>query len=115
MRQRLTTSRLLLLITARPEFRPDWSSPHLVQLNLDRLSRRERLVMVERLTAGKPLPTLVLDQIVAKTDGVPLFVEELTKAVLGGDLLHDDGGRYVLKGSLQAIAIPDSSCSPARG
>ncbi len=108
MLDRLTASRLLLLITARPEFKPDWTSPNLVQLNLDRLSRRERVQMVERLTAGKPLPAPVLDQIVAKTDGVPLFVEELTKTVLQGDLLHDAGGRYELRGTVQDIAIPDT-------
>ena len=106
--ERLTAARVLLLITARPEFNPGWTSPNLVQLNLDRLSRRERLEMVDRLTAGKPLPTLVLDQIVAKTDGVPLFIEELTKTVLQGDLLHDAGDRYELRGALQSIAIPDT-------
>ena len=96
------------MITGRPAFKPGWTSPHLVQLNLDRLSRRERLEMVGRLTAGKPLPEAVLDQIVAKTDGVPLFVEELTKTVLQGDLLRDAGSRYELKGPLLGIAIPDT-------
>ncbi len=105
---RLTASRILLVITARPEFRPDWHYPHLVQLNLDRLSRRDRFEMIERLTGGKPLPDVVRDQIVAKTDGVPLFVEELTKTILQGDLLRDAGARYELRGPLPAIAIPDT-------
>jgi len=106
--ERLTSSRLMLVITARPEFKPEWHYPHLVQLNLDRLSRRDRLAMIERLTGGKPMPTVVLDQIVAKTDGVPLFVEELTKTILQGGLLRDTGVRYEVNGPLPAIAIPDT-------
>ncbi len=108
MLERLVSARLLLLLTARPEFKPGWTYPHLVQVNLDRLSRRDRVAMIEKLTGGKSLPSAVLDQIVAKTDGVPLFVEELTKTVLQGDLLRDAGGRYELKGARQAIAIPDT-------
>ncbi len=106
--ERFTETRLLVLITARPEFKPGWNYPHLVQLNLDRLSRRDRLQMIERLTHGTALPAMVLDQIVAKTDGVPLFVEELTKAVLHGGLLRLADGRYELKGAAEAIAVPDT-------
>ncbi len=108
MLERLVAARLLVLLTARPEFKPGWTYPQLVQVNLDRLSRRDCIAMIERLTDGKPLPRLVLDQIVAKTDGVPLFVEELTKTVLQGDLLHDAGRSYELKSAPQAIAIPDT-------
>jgi class 3 adenylate cyclase/tetratricopeptide (TPR) repeat protein len=108
MLERLVSARLLVLLTARPEFKPGWTYPHLVQVNLDRLSRRDRVAMIEKLTGGRSLPSLVLDQIVAKTDGVPLFVEELTKTVLQGDLLREAGGRYELKGAPQAIAIPDT-------
>jgi class 3 adenylate cyclase/tetratricopeptide (TPR) repeat protein len=108
MLERLMACRLLVLLTARPEFKPGWTYPHFVQISLDRLSRRDCIVMIERLTEGKPLPTRVVDQIVAKTDGVPLFVEELTKTVLQSDLLIDAGGRYELKGALKAIAIPDT-------
>ncbi|MFP3566150.1 AAA family ATPase [Paraburkholderia sp. SIMBA_030] len=108
MLERLVAARLLVLLTARPEFKPGWTYPHFVQVNLDRLSRRDCIAMIERLTDGKPLPRLVLDQIVAKTDGVPLFVEELTKTVLQGDLLHDAGRSYELKEAPKAIAIPDT-------
>jgi class 3 adenylate cyclase/tetratricopeptide (TPR) repeat protein len=108
MLERLVGARLLLLLTARPEFKPGWTYPHLVQVNLDRLSRRDRAAMIEKLTGGKSLPAVVLDQIVAKTDGVPLFVEELTKTVLQGDLLRETGGGYELTGAPQAIAIPDT-------
>lgn len=106
--ERLVAAQLMVLLTARPEFEPGWTYPHLVQVNLDRLSRRDCVAMIERLTGGKPLPRPVLDQIVEKTDGVPLFVEELTKAVLQSELLHDVGASYELKGAPQAIAIPDT-------
>jgi predicted ATPase len=108
MLERLVAARLLLLLTGRPEFKPGWTYPHLVQVNLDRLSRRDCLAIIELLTDSKPLPPVVLEQIVAKTDGVPLFVEELTKAVLQGDLLHDAGRSYELKGAPHAVAIPDT-------
>jgi predicted ATPase/class 3 adenylate cyclase len=108
MLERLVAAPLLVLLTARPEFEPGWIYPHLVQVNLDRLSRRDCIAMIERLTGGKRLPRLVLDQIVSKTDGVPFFVEELTKTVLQGDLLQDAGIGYELKGTPQTIAIPDT-------
>lgn len=104
----LASTRLLLLITSRPEFRPDWSYSQFVQVNLDRLSRRERQSMIEQLTAGKALPAFVLDQIVARTDGVPLFVEELTKTVLEENVWRDAGSHYELEGPFQGITIPQS-------
>jgi len=106
--EQLVSARLMVLFTARPEFEPGWTYPHFIQINLDRLSRRDCVAMIRRLTDGKRLPDLVLDQIVSKTDGVPLFVEELTKAVLQGDLLQDTGVSYELKGTAQTIAIPDT-------
>src|SRR6266404_874280 len=69
LQEQLSTARLLLLITARPEFRPGWTYPQFVQINLDRLSRRDRMVMVERLVGSHQLPESVLEEIVAKTDG----------------------------------------------
>ena len=108
LQERLAICRLLLLVTARPEFRPDWHYPQFVQVNLDRLSRRDRQAMIEELTAGKALPDFVLDQIVARTDGVPLFVEELTRTVLEENTWRDAGSHYELEGPFQGIAIPDS-------
>ena len=97
---------LLLLITARPEFTPPWPAhAHVTTLPLTRLSRPESAVVIERIT-GKPLPEEVMDQILARTDGVPLFVEELTKTVIEGGLLSERGGRYVLDGPLPPLAIP---------
>lgn len=108
VQDRLASTRLLLLVTSRPELRPNWNYSQFVQVNLDRLSRRERKKMIEQLTYGKSLPEFVLDQIVARTDGVPLFVEELTKTVLEEDVWRDAGTHYELKGPFQGIAIPDS-------
>jgi len=107
MVDRIQDARVLALITFRPEFEPPWRGhTHLTTLTLNRLTRNQCRSMVERVTAGKPLPDEVLDQIVAKTDGVPLFVEELTKTVLESGLLADAGDRYALTGPLPALAIP---------
>uniref|UniRef100_UPI0005632AC0 AAA family ATPase n=1 Tax=Bradyrhizobium sp. WSM1743 TaxID=318996 RepID=UPI0005632AC0 len=98
---------VLVLITFRPEFGPPWMRyPHVTALTLSRLSRRQGAAMVAQLSGGKALPPAVLDQIVAKTDGVPLFVEELTRTVLETNLLRDEGDRYALAGPLPPMAIP---------
>ena len=81
--ERMQRRPVLLLVTMRPEFSPPWSGqPHVSALALTRLGRREGAAMVERVAKDKALPDEVAAQIVAKTDGVPLFVEELTKTVL---------------------------------
>ena len=108
LQERLPASRLMLLITGQPEFKPDWKYPQFVQVSLDRLSRRERQAMVEHITGGRALPDFVLDTIVARTDGVPLFVEELTRTVLEGNPWRDAGTHYELEGPAQGVAIPDS-------
>ena len=88
--ERLQTLPILLVVTARPEFEPDWVGlPHVTLQTLNRLSRRERTLLIERLTAGKPLPEQVLQQIVERTDGVPLFVEELTQTVVESGYLRE--------------------------
>ena len=98
---------VLVLITFRPEFEPHWMRhAHVTALTLSRLSRRQGAAMVARLSGGKALPPAVLDQIVAKTDGVPLFVEELTRTVLETNLLRDEGDHYALARPLPPMAIP---------
>jgi class 3 adenylate cyclase/predicted ATPase len=102
-------ARVLAVITGRPEFEPAWHGhSHITTLSLNRLGRRHGSEIVAGLTGGKTLPDDVLDQIVARTDGVPLFVEELTKSVLESNLLEDTGDRYLLKGELQPLAIPST-------
>ena len=101
------TVRLLTLLTCRPEFAPPWASrAALTQLTLTRLTRPQVEEMVQRVTGGKTLPAEVMRQIVAKTDGVPLFVEELTKAVLEANWLQESEGGYELTGPLPPLAIP---------
>jgi class 3 adenylate cyclase/predicted ATPase len=97
---------VLVVITFRPEFQPPWMGRrHVTLLTVSRLSRRHSATMVERVT-GKMLPLDLVGQIVAKTDGVPLFVEELTKAVVESGLLREEADRYALAGPLPPLAIP---------
>jgi class 3 adenylate cyclase/predicted ATPase len=97
---------LLLVITHRPELEPKWAKhPHVAALTLSRLSRAQSASLALRL-AGKRLPPDLLEQIVAKTDGVPLYLEELTKAVLESDVLTDAGDHYEHSGSLASMSIP---------
>jgi predicted ATPase len=104
---RSQTLPLLLLITFRPEFAPPWTSyPHMTSLTLNRLGRRHSAEMIAAVAGGKPLPDEVLAQIWAKTEGVPLFVEELTQTVLESGLLEDRGDRFALSGPLPPLAIP---------
>ena len=98
---------ILIVVTFRPEFIPRWTGHgHVTALSLSRLGRRQGTAVIERITGGRLLPLEVLEQILAKTDGVPLFVEELTKAVLESGLLEDRGSHYELTGPLPPLAIP---------
>jgi class 3 adenylate cyclase len=84
---------VLAMVTFRPKFTLPWAGHgHITLLSLRRLTRRQSQAIIEQVTGGKPLPAEVLKQILLKTDGVPLFVEELTKAVLESDLVNDAGG-----------------------
>lgn len=98
---------ILVIVSFRQEFAPPWSSAgSTVQtLNLGRLSTEESATMI-RYAAGKGLPSEVVDQVLQKTDGIPLFVEELTKTLIASDLLREERDRYVLQGPLPARAIP---------
>ena len=98
---------VLVLITFRPEFQPPWTGQaHVTTLTMSRLGRRQGADLVARVTGEKPLPAGIVEQIVARTDGVPLFVEELTKTILESGLLADAGDRYELSGPLPPLAIP---------
>jgi class 3 adenylate cyclase len=100
---------VLALVTFRPEFAPSWTGrAHVTLLGLNRLGQHDAAAVAKGVTGGKTLPPEVLDQILARTDGVPLFIEELTKAVLESGLLKEAGDRYVLRGPLPALAIPST-------
>jgi class 3 adenylate cyclase len=109
----VATSRVLLVLIFRPEFRPPWASrPHLTQLTLSRLPRHQAEVMVELVAGGKALAAEVCRQVVAKTDGVPLFVEELTKMVLESGLLRERESHYELVGPLPPWPFPRRCTTP---
>ena len=101
------TARLLTLLTCRPEFQPPWGlRTHLTPIALQRLPQPQVETMIARVTGGKALPPAVLQHVVTKTDGVPLFVEELTKTVLESGLLQETEEHYELTGPLPPLAIP---------
>jgi class 3 adenylate cyclase/predicted ATPase len=103
------TTRLLALLTFRPDFTPPWRPhAHITQLTLNRLGRPQVEAMVGQVTGGKTFPPEVPQQIVRKTDGVPLFVEELTKMVLESGLVRAVNGHYELTGPLPPLAIPST-------
>ena len=83
MLDRLKRLGVLLIITYRPEFDPPWiGRPYVTALSLNRLGEREIAAMIDGLTGNKPLPENIRQDIIERTDGIPLFVEEMTKAVL---------------------------------
>jgi predicted ATPase len=95
------------VLTFRPEFTPPWPMrSHMTPLILNRLERPQVEAMVAHLAGGKSLPSEVLEHVVNKTDGVPLFVEEFTKMLLESHLLSDEGDHYALTGPLAAVSIP---------
>jgi class 3 adenylate cyclase len=98
---------VMLVATFRPELSPPWIGfPHVTLLTLNRLPQAQVVALINRITNHKALPTEVLGQILARTEGVPLFTEELTKAVLESGILHETEDRYVLAGPLPSLAIP---------
>jgi tetratricopeptide (TPR) repeat protein len=100
---------LLAIVTFRTEFVPPWvSHPQVTLISLNRLPRRLSAEMIAHVTGGKVLPQEIADQITNRTDGVPLFIEELTKAVVESGLLVDCGDRYLLTGQVTPLAIPTS-------
>jgi class 3 adenylate cyclase/predicted ATPase len=107
--ERIPDLRVLLVMTFRPEFVAPWAGrAHVSSLALGRFGRSQAAAMIDRLTSGKALPKAVRDQIVAKTDGVPLFVEELTKSVLESGLVREENGAYALADALTPLAIPST-------
>jgi predicted ATPase len=101
------TARILTLLTCRPDFPPPWTGrAHLTQVTVHRLPRHQAVEVIRQVAHGKALLPEVIEQIVAKTDGVPLFVEELTKMVLESGLLQERDDGYALTGPLPALAIP---------
>jgi predicted ATPase len=100
---------MLHVLTYRPEFSPPWPPrSHMTPLVLNRLERPQVEALITQRAGGKALPAEVVQHIVTKTDGVPLYVEELTKMLLASPILRDEADQYVLIGPLRTVAIPDT-------
>jgi predicted ATPase len=100
---------MLNVLTYRPEFVPPWSMrSHMTPITLNRLERPEVEAFVSNIAGGRSLPDEVLEHIVSKADGVPLYVEELTKTILESGLLREDDDRYFLDGPLAEMRIPST-------
>jgi predicted ATPase len=81
--RRIAPLRVLLIVTFRPDFEPPWiGQPQVTAMTINRLPQREVGAMIDRLVGNKVLPTSIRHDIIERTDGIPLFVEEMTKAVL---------------------------------
>lgn len=107
--ERLGTIPMLVVLTHRPGFDPKWRGDgHVATLNLARLKRVQSSAIVSKLTRGKVLPADLLDKILAETDGVPLYVEELTTAILESGELQDAGDHYTYAGAARNVTIPAS-------
>ena len=106
---RVPTLRVLVILTFRPEFTPPWiGRPHVTMLTLNRLPRRQGAEMIAYVTGGKALPKEIADQIIDRTDGVPLFIEELTKTVVESGIVTEAGDHYAVAGPMAPLAIPTS-------
>ena len=105
----LPTARILAVLTYRPEFSPPWPvRSHMTQFTLGRLGQAQMEAMVTTVTGGKLLPPALMAEVVSKTDGIPLFVEEFTKMVVESDWLQETDGHYALAGPLPALSIPST-------
>ena len=103
------TVSMLNVLTYRPDFTPPWPTrSHMTPITLNRLERPEVEAFVSHLAGGKPLPGEVLEHIVAKADGVPLYVEELTKTIIESGVLRQEEDTYLLDGALADLQIPST-------
>jgi class 3 adenylate cyclase len=104
---RIANLPVLLVVTVRPELQPTWvGQPHVTMLPLSRLGRRDSARIIAGVSGNKELPDAVVEQVLAHTDGVPLFIEELTSTLLESGLLREKTDRYELDGPLPRLAIP---------
>jgi class 3 adenylate cyclase/DNA-binding SARP family transcriptional activator len=104
---RVANLQVLLIVTFRPEFQPTWVGlPHVTTLPLSRFGRRDSASIIGGIARGKALPDTVVEQILSRTDGVALFIEELTSMLLESGPLRETTESYVLDGSLLPLAVP---------
>lgn len=100
---------VLLLMTHRPDFSPpSLEADHITRIALNRLDHTQNEALVTTLAGGKRLPRELLEPILARAEGIPLFVEELTKTVLQAGYLRDEGDHYALSGPLPPAVVPET-------
>ena len=105
----IKTARVFFLIKFRPEFMPQWlSEPHVTMLRLDRMGCEQCRAIISEVIGDNALPREAEEQIIDRADGVPLFVEELTKSVLESQLVQDVGDRHIAVGGVPSLAVPAS-------
>ncbi|MCZ6811749.1 MAG: AAA family ATPase [Planctomycetota bacterium] len=101
------TVSMMNVVTYRPEFAPSWSMrSHMTPITLNRMDRPEVEALIVQQAGGKALPGEVVEYIVGKTDGVPLYVEELTKVILEANFLREGDDGYELTGPLSGVTVP---------
>jgi predicted ATPase len=106
--ERIRTLRVLLIVTSRPEFQAPWTGwPYVTSLNINRLTERDAGGMIDGIVGNKPLSASIRQEILERTDGIPLFVEEMTKAVLEAKS-EADVRRTTSAVPLSALAVPAS-------
>jgi class 3 adenylate cyclase/predicted ATPase len=100
---------VMIIVTHRPEFTPPWLDlGHVTMLKLNQLGRVEVTDLIRKAAGNKTLPETIVTQIVAKSEGVPLFIEEITRSISESGDLKEAGGRYVLRQSIQDFTIPST-------
>jgi predicted ATPase len=98
-----------VILTCRPEFQPSWCHrSYLTEMSVNRLSREQIEQMAQQVVGDGQLPAEIVQQLIDKSDGVPLYVEEMTKAVLESGVLKESNGQYELAGSPALLSIPST-------
>ena len=107
--RKIAEAPVMTLVTSRPEFTAPWSDlAYAKTVELSLLERPDRSSIVSFYVGGKALPSEILEHILQKSDGIPLFVEELTKAMTESGLLQEQADRYVLTGPMRGVAVPST-------
>jgi tetratricopeptide (TPR) repeat protein len=105
--ERASGARVLVILTHRPDFQPTWAARgHISHIAMQRLSREQSSIVIANAAKGKAIPGPLVDEVLARTDGVPLFMEELTRALLESDLVEEREHEYLLKGEIEELAAP---------
>lgn len=106
---RCTESHILAIFTHRPQFTHDWGDyPSVSVINLNRLKSKESKEVVNKITGGKYIPENAIEYILDKTDGIPLFLEELTAMMLEEEMFTESDGKYKLSSPLATLPVPNT-------